>query len=140
MNKEFLKVLLENFNKHANHENGQKKTEGEDYLIKVNYGSMTLESNAELMKLYNKYHAEKSINTDNNKNKRLFLIINDTNEKFMFKAFDDPERLNEFFTDLDSSDAFEDLALSVTNYLFNSLFLFSLIFSHIMKLKMLCKF
>jgi hypothetical protein len=108
-----MKVLIENFNKHSIYENGQKKSEGEDYIIKVNYGNMALESNAELLRLYNRYHAEKSISTDNNKNKKLFLIINDTNEKFMFKSFDDAARLKEFFGDLDSSDAFEDLALSV---------------------------
>ena len=108
-----MKILIENFNKHIVHESGKKNSQGEDYIIKINYATMVLESNAELMKLYNKYHAEKSLSTDNNKNKKLFLIINDTNEKFMFKSFDDSERLNEFFTDLDSSDAFEDLALSV---------------------------
>jgi len=112
-----MKILIENFNKHSKHENGQKKSEGEDYIIKVNYATMTLESNAELMKLYNKYHVEKSISTDVNKNKKLFLIINDTNEKFMFKSFDDAERLNEFFTDLDNSDAFEDLALTVNYFI-----------------------
>jgi hypothetical protein len=56
LNKEFMKILIENFNKHSVHENGKKKTEGEDYLIKVNYGKMPLESNNELMKLYNRYH------------------------------------------------------------------------------------
>jgi hypothetical protein len=112
-----MKILIENFNKHSINENGQKKSEGEDYIINVNYGKMALESNAELVKLYNRYHAEKSISTDNNKNKKLFLIINDSNEKFMFKSFDDAERFKEFFTDLDNSDAFEDLALSVFLYL-----------------------
>ena len=117
INREFMKILIENFNKHSINENGQKKSEGEDYIINVNYGKMALESNAELVKLYNRYHAEKSISTDNNKNKKLFLIINDSNEKFMFKSFDDAERFKEFFTDLDNSDAFEDLALSVFLYL-----------------------
>lgn len=86
---------------------------------------MALESNAELLKLYNRYHAEKKIATDNNKNKKLFLIINDTNEKFMFKSFDDASRLKDFFIHLDNSDDFEDLALSVNLILF---ILFYLIF------------
>ena len=118
-----MKVLIENFNKHSLLENGNKKSQGEDYLIKVNYGKMSLESNSDLMKLYNRYHVEKSLNVENNKNKKLFLIINDTNEKFMFKAFDDAERLNEFFTDLDNSDAFEDLALSVIYFILFFIFL-----------------
>lgn len=116
MNKEFMKILINNFNKHAIHENGSKKSEGEEYLIKVNYATMVLESNDELMKLYNKYHAEKNIPIENNNNKKLFFIINDTNEKFMFKSFDDAQRLNEFFSDLDTSDGFEDLALSVIDF------------------------
>ena len=112
-----MKIVMENFDKHATHENGLKKSEGEDYIIKANYGKMVLESNAELVTLFNKYHAEKSISTDAHKGRKLFMIINDTNEKFMFKSFDDAEILNDFFTDLLSSDAFEDLALSVLSYI-----------------------
>jgi hypothetical protein len=113
-----MKIVIGNYEKHVTHENGLKKSEGEDYVIKANYGKMTLESNAELVRLYNKYHAEKSISTDAHKNRKLFMIINDTNEKFMFKSFDDAGILNDFFTDLVSSDAFEDLALSVKYFLF----------------------
>ena len=65
------------------------------------------------MNLYKKYNAEKNVNMDKNKKHKLFLIINDTNEKFMFKSFDTAERLKEFFGDLDNSDNFEDLALTV---------------------------
>ncbi len=67
------------------------------------------------MKLYKRYNEEKSININNNKKHKLFLVINDTNEKFMFKTFDNAERLRDFFADLDNSDNFEDLALSVLN-------------------------
>jgi hypothetical protein len=72
-----------------------------------------LESNADLLNLYKRYNAEKNVNVDKNKKQKLFLIINDTNEKFMFKTFDNAERIRDFFADLDSSDHFEDFALTV---------------------------
>jgi len=65
------------------------------------------------MNLYKRYNSEKNVNVDSNKKQKLFLIINDTNEKFMFKSFDGAERLRDFFADLDISDNFEDLALTV---------------------------
>lgn len=72
-----------------------------------------METNNDLFNLYKKYNSEKSINVDPKKKQKLFLIINDTNEKFMFKTFDNANSLKNFFNDLDNSDNFEDIAFTV---------------------------
>ena len=50
------------------------------------------------------------INSDKSK---MFLIIDDTHEKFAFKSFSDGEGLKEFFTNLNNSDFYEDISFSV---------------------------
>lgn len=69
--------------------------------------------NKSILKLYNKYKEEKQIKESHD---NLFLIINDTNEKFTFKSFADDEQLIDYFTHLDNSDVFEDIAFSVIMY------------------------
>jgi hypothetical protein len=45
-----------------------------------------------------------------NKEKHLF-IINDTNEKFLFKSFKTPEKMSEYLSDLENADYFQDMSL-----------------------------
>jgi hypothetical protein len=106
MNLIFLQTLLNNFKTNLNYlEN--LKTSKEEYAINVNYGITSLEKNKVLHKLYKDYIEAKNI-TPPKENSKLFLIINDTQEKFVFKWFKDEEILKEYLVDLDKSDYFED--------------------------------
>jgi hypothetical protein len=118
LNKAFYKVLINNFNKHMNKfsQKLKKSKDQEEYNININFGTTNLEKNPDLKAMYNKYILDKNINDAVLKKKsKLFLVINHTNEKFVFKWFDDDKQMTDFFTSVDNSDYFEDISLGV-NY------------------------
>lgn len=106
MNLVFLQTLLNNFKTNLNYLENLKSSK-EEYEINVNYGITSLEKNKVVHKLYKDYIEAKNV-TPPTENSKLFLIINDTQEKFVFKWFKDEEILKEYFVDLDKSEYFED--------------------------------
>jgi hypothetical protein len=114
MNGIFYQNLLNNFKRHADQLEAPKKEKknAEEYTINVNYGIASLEENKKLNKLYNDYMTEKNITAPKEKSK-LILVINDTQEKFVFKWFKEEESMKEYFEDFEKSDFFEDSQFSV---------------------------
>ena len=68
-----------------------------------------------MLNLLINYSETKHINFNEAKFK-LFLIIDDTHEKFTFKAFSDDGSLHDFLTNLHHSDFYEDISFSVFYY------------------------
>jgi hypothetical protein len=89
-----------------------KKTNTEEYNIKINYGIADINKNSDIKQLYEKFTTEKNIPAAQN-NHKLFFIINNSNEKFLFKRFDNSKEMNDYITSLDNSDFFEDISFSV---------------------------
>jgi hypothetical protein len=116
MNLVFFQTLIDNFKTNLNYLENPKnnKSGSEEYAINVNYGITSLEKNKVLHKLYKDYIEAKNI-TPPKENSKLFLIINDTQEKFIFKWFKDEEILKEYLIDLDKSEYFEDGQFGVRN-------------------------
>jgi hypothetical protein len=131
VNHVFFQNLINNFKTKLGYiENPRKQKTGsdeaEEYFINVNYGVTSLDSNKGLNKLYKGYLEAKNIQVPKEKSK-LFLIINDTQEKFNFRWFKDEEALKEFLSDIDKSEYFEDGQFGVkfiTYLLINSYFYF----------------
>jgi hypothetical protein len=104
-------VLFNNFEKNILKAQSKKKN-SEEYNIKINYGIADLNKNHDIKQLYEKFTKEKNV-SDATKNHKLFLIINNSNEKFIFKRFDNSKEMSQYFSSLDNSDFFEDISFSV---------------------------
>ena len=115
INANFLKILIDNLNQKISIGHKQEKSNPEEYQININYGITSLEGNKEIKNLLKNYSETKHL-TFNDENFKLFLIIDDTHEKFTFKAFTDKASLNNFLTDLHHSDFYEDISFSVLNF------------------------
>lgn len=114
----------------------QKNNIEGEFIIKVNYGIVNINTHHKVLELYNRVKIGKDKKQEDNeessdddqpkeikpveikfkfnpKEKHL-LVINDTNEKFIFKSFKDPEMLGEFINDIHDADYYQD-----TEFAFN---------------------
>lgn len=113
VNSVFYQNLLGNFNKRVERaSNPQAAKSSDEYFITVNFGVANLEKNKKLHKLYNDFVEEKKVTVPKG-NSKLLLIINDTQEKFVFKYYTDGKQMQEFLQDMDKSDYYEDYSFSV---------------------------
>lgn len=108
----FYKILIDNFKRKIEADGKKKKGISEEYDININYGLTSLNENKEIKNLFVKYAEKKHFKYDEEKFK-LFLIINDTQEKFLFKTFTDEINLHEYLSELHNSDFYEDISFSV---------------------------
>lgn len=109
MNKILYKLLVNNFKSFQK----EKSKKNEEYDISVNYGYADLKKNKNLFKLYKDFLGKKEANEENAKmNGKKFLIINLTGEKFAFKGFEDADKLENYFKNLNDLDFFEDISFS----------------------------
>lgn len=119
INKAIYKSLLHNFkqslskSKLANKKSSKNGDGKDEYSISINYGYVELKKNPYLMKLYKDYLSTKEKNDDyvNLKGKK-FLIINHSNEKFVFKSFTEAKKALHFLYNLDDLDFYEDISFS----------------------------
>jgi hypothetical protein len=102
---------LNNFEKNIK-KTQTKKNNTEEYNIKINYGIADMNKNSDIKQLYERFETEKNISTAQS-NHKLFFIINNSNEKFLFKRFDNSKEMNDYISSLDNSDFFEDISFSV---------------------------
>jgi hypothetical protein len=111
MNANFYKILIDNFKRKLTPDTKKKKT-AEEYDININYGLISMETNKKIQNLFMDYSGKTHLSLDTEKYK-LFLIIDDTHEKFAFKTFKDDLSLVDYFSDLHNSDFYEDISFSV---------------------------
>ncbi len=100
----FYKGIVNNFKK-----NIQKKII-DDTTITINYGYVNLNDNENLYNFYNTYLNS----TDNqfNKKGKKYLIIDQNNEKFLFKSFDNSINAENFFMHISDIDYYEDISMA----------------------------
>ena len=100
----FYKGIINNFKK-----NIQKKTI-DDTTITINYGYVNLNDNENLYNFYNTYLNS----TDNqfNKKGKKYLIIDQNNEKFLLKSFDNSINAENFFMHISDIDYYEDISMA----------------------------
>ena len=105
--------------------NKEKNTDGhsEEYIIRLNYGIVNIEQTPEIKNLYHKFNNKS--NEANNSNtsglaldgdKKHIFIINDTQEKFLFKSFSSPSDLSSYIEDLDNGDYFQDMNFAFKHF------------------------
>ena len=59
-------------------------------ILNINFGVADMDENVEIKNLYNQYletNEKNNVNLNFAENENLFFIINNTNEKFVFKNF-----------------------------------------------------
>jgi len=100
----FYKGIINNFKK-----NIQKKTI-DDTTITINYGYVNLNDNENLFNFYNTY-LNSTENQFNKKGKK-YLIIDQNNEKFLFKSFDNSINAENFFMHISDIDYYEDISMA----------------------------
>ena len=100
----FYKGIISNFKK-----NIQKKII-DDTTITINYGYVNLNDNENLYNFYNTYLNS----TDNqfNKKGKKYLIIDQNNEKFLLKSFDNSINAENFFMHISDIDYYEDISMA----------------------------
>ena len=100
----FYKGIVNNFKK-----NIQKKII-DDTTITINYGYVNLNDNENLYNFYNTYLNS----TDNqfNKKGKKYLIIDQNNEKFLLKSFDNSINAENFFMHISDIDYYEDISMA----------------------------
>ena len=100
----FYKGIINNFKK-----NIQKKII-DDTTITINYGYVNLNDNENLYNFYNTYLNS----TDNqfNKKGKKYLIIDQNNEKFLLKSFDNSINAENFFMHISDIDYYEDISMA----------------------------
>lgn len=113
----FYQNLINNFNKNLESatKGNNKKKGSEEYNINLNYGLTNLEVNKVLNKLYKDFLEQKNIK-EPSENFKLLFVVNDTQERFVFKIFKDENSLNEYLSEVDKPDFFEDSQFSVSNF------------------------
>ena len=112
MNTAIYKALIHNL-KNSLKKKKTKKNDKDEYGISMNYGYVDMKKNTNIMKLYKDYLSSKEKSEDyvNLKGKK-FLIINHSNEKFVFKSFTEAKKLQHFLYNLDDLDFYEDISFS----------------------------
>ena len=100
----FYKGIINNFKK-----NIQKKII-DDTTITINYGYVNLNDNDNLFNFYNIYL--NSTDTHFNKKGKKYLIIDQNNEKFLFKSFDNSINAENFFMHISDIDYYEDISMA----------------------------
>ena len=100
----FYKGIINNFKK-----NIQKKTI-DDTTITINYGYVNLNDNENLFNFYNTF-LNSTENQFNKKGKK-YLIIDQNNEKFLFKSFDNSINAENFFMHISDIDYYEDISMA----------------------------
>lgn len=104
--KSFFKVVQDRFEEKLTEEMGDKKTG-----VIVNYASADLGTHYEIDTLIKKYEEHHSTSFD--REAGIYLVINNSNEKFVLKQFKSTEAVETFFSNLDNNETFEDVSLSV---------------------------
>lgn len=105
--KKFSEIITTKFYNRIEDTKKGKKRSSEEYLIRLNYGIVNYDHNSHLSDLYKKFKDSESSSLSSNQ--KHFFIINDTNERFLFKSFNSPADLEEYLTDIDNSDYFQDM-------------------------------
>mmetsp|Transcript_23285 Transcript_23285/g.24228 ORF Transcript_23285/g.24228 Transcript_23285/m.24228 type:complete len:681 (-) Transcript_23285:87-2129(-) len=129
--KEFTRTLIEKYRERVDEvaNNKESKNSSEEMIIRTNYGIVNIERNSKVQDLYDNFKSSTNASSESEsehgsteeplpkktfpftpQEKHLF-IINDTNEKFLFKSFSSPEAMAEYLADLDDVDYFQDISL-----------------------------
>ena len=100
----FYKSVIYNFEKNLEKKNNEETT------ITINYGYVNLEDNKNLLDLYNSYL--KSFENQFNKLGKKYLIIDQSNEKFLFKSFNDSDTAEKYLKHISDIDFYEDISMA----------------------------
>jgi hypothetical protein len=100
----FYKSIIYNFEKNLEKKNNEETT------ITINYGYINLEDNKNLLDLYNSYL--KSFENQFNKLGKKYLIIDQSNEKFLFKSFNDSDTAEKYLKHISDIDFYEDISMA----------------------------
>lgn len=116
--KEFLSNVYQDFNKNNKKStNKSKKTSSsEEVILNVYYGYINKKLNPNVEKLFQdqtkvKNDLEDVSNINLPKDQKSVLIINDSNEKFLFKSFSNSESFGNYIGEINDVNTFQDIEL-----------------------------
>ena len=90
----------------------------DEYFIETAIGILELDRNPKIRHLYNEVQEKNELPTEIKSKEKLVLIVNNTNQKFLFKYFSSPESLSHYLKDIQDPDVFTDMDLGF-EYLLN---------------------
>ena len=78
----------------------------------MNFGRINLSKNPDVNALFRNFLKTKKNIDEIKPDEKHFIVINDTNEKFLFKSFAAADEMGEYINELDNPDFFQDIALA----------------------------
>lgn len=118
LNEGLYSSVIENFNSelssYINEISSSKRQD--NYKLHLYFGSAEVKKHENLNKLYNDYFIQNKMALLPRDNSKVFLIINRTHERFVFKVFVDGKGIEEYFRRLRHTESYEDMEFSVYCY------------------------
>jgi hypothetical protein len=113
--KEFMSKVYDSFIS-SNNKSKKSKKSSEEIVLNVFYGYIKKQLNPNVEKLYKtqakvKNELEDDSNISFPKDQKTILLINDSNEKFLFKSFTSHNDLGNYISDINDVNTFQDIEL-----------------------------